>query len=303
MTPNIVCFGETLWDVLPTGKQPGGAPFNVAVHLHQLGQPAALISRVGDDELGAELLAFLQARGLRTDYVQRDPDHPTGVVEANVGDRHEVVYTIVQSVAWDFIQYEEGLRALVAGAAMLVFGSLATRTPATRETLYRLLPAARFRVFDVNMRAPHYTREGVLHLLEHSDLVKMNHHELAEILAWVGHDATAADDDGAALEWLAARYHLQAVCVTLGADGARLWTGGRHYRSPGLAVEVTDTIGSGDAFLAALLTGWLAGQPPAECLRQACATGALVATCQGATPRITPTEVAALQRAHAAPQS
>lgn len=301
MTPDIACFGETLWDVLPTGRQPGGAPFNVAVHLHQLGQPAQLISRVGDDDLGAELVAFLQVRGLRTDYVQHGPDHPTGVVEANVGDRNEVVYQIVQPVAWDYIQYEERLRALVAGAAMFVFGSLAARTPATRDTLYRLLPAARFRVFDVNMRAPHYTREGVQYLLEHSDLVKMNHHELAEILAWLGHDAA---EDSSALEWLATRFNLQAVCVTLGADGAQLWTGGRLCHSPGLSVEVTDTIGSGDAFLAALLTGWLAGQAPEECLRRACATGALVATHQGATPLITPAEVTALQRAHsAAPQS
>jgi len=293
MQSTIVCFGETLWDVLPTGKQPGGAPFNVAVHLHQLGQSVELISRVGEDDLGNELLGFLTERGLRTDFVQRGKTHLTGVVKANVGDRNEVVYTIVQPVAWDYIQYEDRLGDLVAGADMLVFGSLAARTPATRETLYRLLPQARFRVFDVNMRAPHYTREVVEYLLEHNDLVKMNHHELAEILEWFGQSA----DEDAALEWLATRFGLQAVCVTLGADGAQLWTGGQLYQNAGFAVEVTDTIGSGDAFLAALLTGWLAGSPPPECLRLACATGALVATHRGATPLITPADVAALQQA------
>ena len=287
---SVVCFGEILWDVLPTGKQPGGAPFNVAVHLHQLGQPAELISRVGHDNLGSELLGFLHERGLDTRYVQLGETHPTGVVNANVGDRNEVVYTIVQPVAWDYIQYDDALAGLVAAADMLVFGSLAARTAATRETLYRLLPHAKFRVFDVNMRPPHYTREVVQHLLEHADLVKMNEHELAEILGWLGKDA--ADEE--TLPWLAQRFQLQAVCVTLGADGAMLWKDGQLYRSPGLAVEVADTIGSGDAFLAALLTSWLAGQLPQQCLRLACATGALVATYQGATPSIRQADVAAL---------
>ncbi len=295
MNPDLVCFGETLWDVLPTGKQPGGAPFNVAVHLHQLGQPVRLISRVGDDAPGRELVAFLAGRGLRTDYVQQGPPYPTGVVEANVDDRNEVIYQIVQPVAWDYIQFDDAQRQLVADAAMFVFGSLAARTPATRETLYRLLPSARFKVFDVNMRPLHYSRGVVQHLLEHSDLVKMNHHELAEILGWFG---KSADDQ--ALAWLADRFGLQAVCVTLGADGALLWAGGQLHRGAGIAVEVKDTIGSGDAFLAALLTGWLAGQPPPECLRFACATGALVAAHQGATPAISRADVAALLRAHPA---
>ena len=289
---NVVCFGEILWDVLPSGKQPGGAPFNVAVQLHQLGQPAQLISRVGRDDLGAELLDFLHERGLGTAYVQQGETHLTGVVKANVGDRNEVVYKIVQPVAWDYIQYSDALAELVAGAEMLVFGSLAARTSATRETLYRLLPHARFRVFDVNMRAPHYTREVVQYLLLHADLVKVNEHELAEIMGWFGKPA----DDETALAWLAERYNLQAVCVTLGADGALLWKHGVLYRSPGIPVEVTDTIGSGDAFLAGLLTAWLAGQPPQQCLDLACATGALVATYQGATPPISPADVAALRQ-------
>ena len=285
----VVCFGETLWDVLPTGKQPGGAPFNVAVHLHQLGQPVELISRVGDDDLGAELLDFLAERHVSTAYVQHGHTHLTGVVKANVDNRNEVTYKIVQPVAWDYIQFEDRLRELVASSAMLVFGSLAARTEATRTTLYRLLEDARFKVFDVNMRPPHYTQEVVEYLLAHSDLVKMNHHELAEIVGWYGQPEAA---DEATLAWLAQRFHLQAVCVTLGADGALLWKQGQLYRSPGIAVEVQDTIGSGDAFLAALLTSWLAGEAPQDCLRFACAAGSLVATYQGATPAITKAQVA-----------
>ncbi|MVN74796.1 carbohydrate kinase [Hymenobacter sp. HMF4947] len=290
MAAPIVCFGEILWDMLPTGKQPGGAPFNVAVHLHQLGVPAQLISRVGDDELGTELLDFMTSKGLATSYVQRGHSHLTGVVKANVDDRQEVSYKIVQPVAWDYIQPAPELAELVAGAAMLVFGSLAARSPATRDTLLQLLPQARYRVFDVNLRPPHYTRRTVEHLLGQATMVKLNHHELAELLGWQGQ---AALPDAEALPYLARVFGLEAVCLTRGADGAALWTKGAFYESPGFVVEVQDTIGSGDAFLAALLRGWLAGQPPAECLRTACALGALVAAQAGATPLITPEALAA----------
>jgi fructokinase len=289
MNKTVVCFGETLWDVLPTGKQPGGAPFNVAVQLHQLSQPVQLISRVGTDDLGTELLAFLAGLGVSTTYVQRGHTHLTGVVKANVDNRNEVTYQIVQPVAWDYIQFEDALHQLVASSAVLVFGSLAARTETTRATLHRLLPAARFKVFDVNMRPPHYTRDEVEYLLVQSNLVKVNEHELAEILSWYGRGPAP---DEASLAWLAQQFHLQAVCVTLGAEGAVLWHEGQYYRSPGLVVAVQDTIGSGDAFLAALLTSWLAGETPAQCVRFACAAGALVATYQGATPVLTRAQVA-----------
>ncbi|RZK96886.1 MAG: carbohydrate kinase, partial [Hymenobacter sp.] len=238
-----------LWDVLPSGKQPGGAPMNVAVHLHNFGLGAQIISRVGHDDLGAELLDFVRSKGLDTTYVQQGETHLTGVVKANVDNSQEVTYKIVQPVAWDYIMEEPNLPALVAQAAAFVFGSLVARQSPARDTLYALLPHARLRVFDVNMRPPHYTREVVEHLLEQADIVKLNHHELAELLTWYGPNA----DEEAALASLAQRFNLQALCVTKGADGAVLYTGGQLYRSPGIAVTVQDTIGSGDAFLAALL--------------------------------------------------
>ncbi|GAC1371198.1 MAG: carbohydrate kinase [Hymenobacter sp.] len=283
----IACFGEMLWDVLPTGKQPGGAPLNVAVHLRNFGLEAALISRVGHDDLGTELLAFVESKGLSTEHVQHGETHLTGVVKANVSDTNEVTYKIVQPVAWDYIQYDPALSALVQGAEAFVFGSLSARSPVSRETLYRLLQQASLKVFDVNLRPPHYSRDVVQYLLRQADIVKLNHHELAEIMGWFG----ASPAEETALEWLAARFQLQAVCVTKGADGAALWTGGRLYRRPGCVVTVQDTIGSGDAFLAALLKGWLAGQPPAEYLAFACAAGSLVASYQGATPAISETMV------------
>lgn len=290
---SVVCFGEMLWDVLPSGKQPGGAPLNVAVHLRNFGQAVELISRVGHDDLGAELLAFAEGKGLSTRYVQHGETHLTGVVKANVSDSHEVTYKIVQPVAWDYIQYEDALDPLVEQAETFVFGSLAARSGATRETLYRLLQRAPFKVFDVNLRAPHYSRNVVTYLLRQANLVKLNHHELAEIMGWFG----ASPAEETALQWLADRFGLQAVCVTKGADGAVLWADGQLHRSPGIAVQVQDTIGSGDAFLAALLKGWLAHQAPAEMLAFACAAGSLVATHQGATPAISAADVRALAAA------
>ncbi len=286
----VICFGEMLWDVLPTGKQPGGAPLNVAVHLRNFGLEAQLISRVGHDDLGTELLAFVASKGLDTSYVQQGETHLTGVVKANVSDSQEVTYKILQPVAWDYIQYHDDLRALVEGADAFVFGSLAARGSVTRETLYRLLQPAPLKVFDVNLRPPHYSRDVVTYLLRQADVVKLNHHELAELLGWFG----VSPAEETALAWLAARFQLQAVCVTKGAAGAALWVGGQLYRGPGLVVRVRDTIGSGDAFLAALLKGWLAGQPPADYLAFACAAGSLVASYQGATPAISAAQVLAL---------
>jgi fructokinase len=292
---SIACFGEMLWDVLPTGKQPGGAPLNVAVHLHNFGLEAHIISRIGHDDLGAELLAFVESKGISTAYVQRGETHLTGVVKANVSDSMEVTYQIVKPVAWDYIQYDTALSELVQRADAFVFGSLAARHVPSRETLYRLLQQARFKVFDVNLRPPHYSRDVVSYLLNQADVAKLNHHELAELMGWFGVSA----DESTALRWLAERFHLQAVCVTKGADGAALWVGQQLYCSPGLVVQVQDTIGSGDAFLAALLRGWLAGQTPPDYLAFACAAGSLVASYRGATPAITEAQVLSLATASA----
>ena len=283
----IACFGEMLWDVLPTGRQPGGAPLNVAVHLHNFSLEAQIISRVGHDDLGTELLAFVESKGISACYVQRGETHLTGVVKANVSDHMEVTYQIVKPVAWDYIQYNDALSELVETAEVFVFGSLAARQAPSRETLYRLLQQAKLKVFDVNFRPPHYSRDVVTYLLKQADVVKLNHHELAEIMDWFG----VSSDEETALRWLADRFQLQAVCVTKGANGAILWVEQQLYRSPGIAVQVQDTIGSGDAFLAALLRGWLAGQPPADYLAFACAAGSLVATYQGATPAISEAQV------------
>ncbi|QJX47932.1 carbohydrate kinase [Hymenobacter taeanensis] len=271
----IVCIGEFLWDMLPAGRQPGGAPYNVAVQLQRLGHPAQLISRVGEDELGAGLVAAMQQQGLDCHLIQRSQTHLTGVVKVNLtsGPR---VYKIVEPVAWDYLQYTEEVRAAVAEARMVVYGSLAARSAATRETLYRLLQVARFKVFDVNLRPPHYTRTGIKYLLRQADLVKLSEQELSEIMGWLGQPS----DEATALPWLAAHFKLEAVCLTKGAAGATLWYRNELISEAGHPAAAQDSLGTSDAFLATLLTHW-GTHSPAECLR-----AALAARPQGTAPPV-----------------
>jgi fructokinase len=285
--PTIVCFGEMLWDMLPSGKQAGGAPMNVAVQLKNLGLNPLMISRVGEDELGEELLAFLQERGLSPDLVQQGKTHLTGIVKANITDQNEVVYKIVHPVAWDYIQPEGALLTIAATSDVFVFGSLATRSVDTRQTLLHLLEKAPFKVFDVNLRSPFYDQAGIEELLYKADMVKMNEHELALIASWSGLSNVLES----AIEGIAARFDIATICVTLGAEGAMLWKNNTFYRNAGFKVVVNDTIGSGDAFLAGLLSHLTQGKTPEESLQFACAMGSLVATHQGATPVISSEQV------------
>ncbi|MFD1819243.1 fructokinase [Pseudarcicella hirudinis] len=287
MTENIICFGEMLWDMLPSGKQPGGAPMNVAVHLKNLGLQVSIISRVGDDELGKELLDFLSEKNIDTSLIQQGQTHLTGVVKANVDNKNEVTYKIVHPVAWDYIQLDETSERAVEDAAVFIFGSLAARSESSQNTLHHLLKKANLKVFDVNLRPPYYNQETVEYLLKQADFVKMNHNELAEISSWYEEYA----DENQAMANLIQQYDLKALCVTKGENGAKLWQNGKFYDCKGFKVEVKDTIGSGDSFLAALLKGYLNKTEPSENLLFACATGSLVATYLGATPAISESQI------------
>lgn len=253
---------------------------NVAVHLRNFGLDSRMISRVGEDDLGNELLEFIAGKGIPTDTIQRGHTHLTGVVKANVSDCNEVTYKIVQPVAWDYIQYDESLAQLLRQADVFIYGSLAARSQPSRDTLYQLLETAPLKVFDVNIRPPHYSREVIEHLLHKADIVKMNHHELAEIAAWYGMHAGEA----AAMQHLMDRYSLQSLCVTRGEKGAVFLHQDCFVQQAGFPVTVADTIGSGDAFLAAFLYKTLQGESAQKTLEFACATGAYVATQRGATP-------------------
>lgn len=276
----LISFGEMLFDLLPDGRVPGGAPMNVAVHAAQLGATVDMISRVGDDELGAELRAFLEERGVGTALVQVDAAHDTSTVVATIGADHEVSYEIVEGVAWDFIEATDSAKAAVASADVLSFGSLAVRSAPTYAALKALLPHARKRAFDVNLRPPFYTKAGLEELMHASEIVKMNQEELHIVGAWVGD----APDERALAEAVRAHYGIEWLCVTLGKHGAMLLHESGQWLQSTISVTVKDTVGSGDSFFAAFLTQLLTGTPPQEALRGACATGAYVATQRGAVP-------------------
>ncbi|MDQ4139374.1 MAG: carbohydrate kinase [Bacteroidota bacterium] len=289
MMHNIICFGETLWDMLPSGHMPGGAPMNVAIHLKYNNYDPIVISRVGTDDLGEALLDFLRKKDVSTEYIQIGKTHLTGVVKVNVDDKNEITYKIVEPVAWDYIQFEEQTAQLIGKSDVFVYGSLAARSPTTRETLLQYLPLARLKVFDVNLRPPHYTPERIQHLLQFADIVKMNHQELEQITGWLNLTGTEKEK----LNVLKERFGLQLVVVTRGENGAAVLTGQDYWEHPGFKVEVEDTIGSGDSFLATFLSNYLQQQPTEECLRKACLVGAYVASCKGATPTYNPLHIEA----------
>lgn len=288
MTPKLTVFGEVLWDVLPDARLAGGATMNVAAHLQRYGMDVSFISRVGHDELGSELLAFMAQQGLSTTWVQTGETHLTGIAKANVSDSNEVTYKILHPVAWDYIQFDPAAADRVAGSDFFVYGTLAARDHTTRGTLLRYLTHARVPVFDVNLRPPHYTREEVLELLGFARIVKMNEHELREVAGWVG----AFENERQAMTMLLDRFRLSMVILTCGADGAMvLTTSGEYQQHPGFSVEVADTIGSGDAFLGAFLYRNATGHSIAESLEFACAAGAFVAGKSGALPAFGETDI------------
>ena len=281
MTHKLICFGETLWDMLPSGKMPGGAPMNVAIHLSYNDFSPMVISRVGDDDLGKELLAFLKEKGISTQYIQIGQTHLTGVVKANISNKNEVTYKIVEPVAWDYILYDNEVAALVEQSDVFIYGSLAARNPGSQETLLKYLPLAKLRVFDVNLRPPYYNQERIWLLLQFADIVKMNEQELKQIAAWFD---LAASGEAEQMQAVKEKFGLQLVIVTRGENGAAVLTDAGYFEHPGYKVEVADTIGSGDAFLATFLSNYLQQQATPEALKRACAVGAFVATRPGATP-------------------
>lgn len=288
MTPKLTVFGEVLWDVLPDVRLAGGATMNVAAHLQRYGMDVAFISRVGHDELGAELLAFMTQHGLDTQWVQTGETHLTGIAKANVSDSNEVTYKILHPVAWDYIQFDAAAAQQIAESDFFVYGSLAARDRTSRDTLLRYLGYARTCVFDVNLRPPHYTREQVLELLGFAGIVKMNEHEIREVTAWL----TPFEDEKQAMTFLIDRFKLDMLVLTCGAEGAIVLTSsGEYHRHAGFTVEVADTIGSGDAFLGAFLYQTATGHSLSESLEFACAAGAFVAGKAGALPAFGETDI------------
>lgn len=278
---NILCFGEMLWDRLPKGSKPGGAPMNVALHLKRFGLSPWFASRVGDDDAGKELIAYLKKNKLKTGLIQRGKTLPTGEVQVKLDSKGNATYRICEPVAWDNIAFTQKLTERAAEMSVFVFGSLAARNEITRNTLMQLLNTSAYRILDVNLRPPFDERETIELLLSKSDFAKMNHDELEIISGW--HKLTWHNQEMKARE-ITNHYGLSGVCITRGENGAALFAGGKWIEHKEFKVEVTDTVGAGDAFLAALIFAFTEKNTYKDALNLACAAGALVASKEGATP-------------------
>lgn len=281
----IACFGEALWDVFPDKRKPGGAPMNVAMRIASLGGDVSLISRVGKDREGADLVDFIATSGAHTNMIQLDSEHPTGRVVVDLSNPSEVRYTIEQPAAWDFIE-----PAPITSLDMAIFGSLAARNVVSRTSLLELLESASIRVFDMNLRPPFDNFAVVSQLLEQANWLKINEHELA----WLCNQTRFKGDLSASVRMLAERWVLSTICVTLGSEGACLFHEGQIVTQPAFKVQIADTVGAGDSFLATWLYYMLEGMDPQLALARGCAMGALVASREGANPKVESGEIEAI---------
>ncbi len=275
---SIVCFGEVLWDVYLDTRKLGGAPFNVAAHLSQLGSQANIITRVGADSLGDEIIKAFDQYGIDNTYCQIDKSVQTGVVNVTLDKDGKPTYDIKQPSSWDFIESTNENSCLVRKSDALLFGSLACRTRANFDTLKTLSKVADLNICDLNIRLDYYTLELVDSLLQICDILKINDEE-AELLC-----------DFYQLEipelytFLSSKFSIQLIIQTLGAKGAEAYENGILYASKGFSVEAVDTVGSGDAFLASFLHHYLGGKGAHQSLVEGCKLGAYVATQKGAIP-------------------
>ena len=283
--PLIVGLGEVLWDMLPDGRQLGGAPANVAFHAAALGGRGVVASCVGDDELGGEIRRRLRDAGLDDAAVAVDPSHPTGTVTVELDAAGEPTFTIHENVAWDFVPFTDAMRELARRADAVCFGSLAQRSAVSRETIRRCLAATRpecLRICDVNLRQSYFSREVLVDSFRAADVVKLNDEELPVVAELLG----LAGDGEAAMGRLLAQFSLGMVILTCGQAGSVVMTPERTSRRPASKVDVVDSVGAGDAFTAAAAMGLLLGIDLASIHERAERVAGYVCTQPGATPAL-----------------
>lgn len=254
----IIGIGEVLADLLPSGRQLGGAPANFTYHASGLGAKTRLISRVGNDCLGQETLERLRTVGVPTDCVEVDELRPTGTVGVTVTADGQPHYQIHENVAWDAIRAEAAALSAVAAADAVCFGSLAQRSETSRVAIQAILasaPVSALRIFDINLRQHYYTREVIERSLALANVLKVNDAELPRLAAMF----SLTGDARWQIQQLAERHDFRAVAYTRGGNGSLLWMNGNWSDHPGIATTVVDTIGAGDSFTAAMTLGLLAG--------------------------------------------
>ncbi|MCG1035588.1 carbohydrate kinase family protein [Polaribacter sargassicola] len=284
----IVCFGEVLWDVFPNHKKIGGAPLNVASRLQSFANNVAMISAIGNDDLGKQILEYLKTRKIDIKNVQVLDDFNTGKVTVTLNNKGAASYCIEHPKAWDKIKFTEQASAVVKSADAFVFGSLICRDAVSKTTLYSYLEIANYKIFDVNLRAPFFDKETLIELMHTANFIKFNDEELYEIAKYLGSKFNNLEQN---LWFVSEKTSTKHICVTKGEHGAVLLYNSTLFYNSGYQIKVADTVGAGDSFLATLINYLLEKQNPQRSLDIACAVGALVAQKEGANPIITEKEI------------
>jgi fructokinase len=278
-------IGELLWDMLPGGRQLGGAPANFAHHAHQMGAEAMVVSAVGEDLLGRGILDLLVERGISTAAVSIHPTLPTGKVLVEIAYDGQPCFTILEDVAWDGIPCNAAALDAARNADAVIFGTLAQRSEPSRNTIRELLAITRpdaLRVFDINLRQHYHSTEIIEKGMIDGDVLKLNDVELAMLVPALGLSGNERDQ----LDQLAEKYGLALIALTRGGAGSLLAADGRFSEHPGIATEVVDTVGAGDSFTACLALGWLHRWDLDLINQRANEVAAFVCSRAGATPEL-----------------
>lgn len=290
MNDIVVGMGEALWDVLPEGKKIGGAPANFAYHVSQFGLPGYVVSAVGDDALGREIVENFTSKGLN--QLIAEVPYPTGTVQVEIDQAGIPQYDIKENVAWDNIPYNDSLEALAKRTKAVCFGSLAQRNVVSRDTINRFLDAMpqsddSLVVFDVNLRQGFYNKEILCNSMSRCNILKINDEELVTVSRMFGYPGIDLQDKC----WiLLGKYNLKMLILTCGINGSYVFTPGNVSFQPTPKVEVADTVGAGDSFTAAFISSILKGRSVQEAHSRAVRTSAYVCTKKGAMP-ILPAEL------------
>ena len=288
MNEIVVGMGEALWDVLPEGKKIGGAPANFAYHVSQFGLPSCVVSAIGDDALGKEIIENFTSKGL--DQLIAEVPYPTGTVQVEIDQTGIPLYDIKENVAWDNIPYTEHLDALAKRTKAVCFGSLAQRNVVSRETINHFLDTMpkdddSLIVFDVNLRQGFYNKEILCKSMQNCNILKINDEELITVSRMFGYPGIDLQDKC----WiLLGKYNLKMLILTCGINGSSVFTPGNVSFQPTPKVEVTDTVGAGDSFTAAFIASILKGKSVTEAHTIAVKTSAFVCTQKGAMPILPP---------------
>jgi fructokinase len=295
----VIGIGELLWDLLPAGKELGGAPANFAYISSLLGNRAVVVSRVGNDELGREAIGRLRSLNIETANVQIDHAHATGTVDVTVDANGLPDFRIAGNAAWDFLEWNDSLRQLAVKSDIVCFGSLAQRQEPSRSTIHHFLRATRescLRIFDVNLRQSYYDAIALRTGMALATVVKVNDEELPVVLQSCG--LPTSNDDVSDAELLLEHFGMELVCVTRGQKGSLLLAKDKRSEHPGFRVQVADTIGAGDAFTATMAHFYRAGQSFEVINDAANRLASWVASQAGATPLASPEQIAQLLGMH-----